>query len=153
MMAKTKMNKTCHCTGRLRMAIWLKCNFTFTIKKILFFFKQSATFPSKIFGTDSTQTQLQNSQWKFNKGSWLWDFNRDPHILHSDKNKEPDALPIKLIFQHYHRRLIAYGPTSHTVPQYQTRRSKTIYTHSPPDLLSGGRRRPISLQMYQFLFI
>ena len=39
MMAETKMNKTRHCAGRLCGSIRLKCNFIFTIQKILFFFR------------------------------------------------------------------------------------------------------------------
>ena len=74
-------------------------------------------------------------------------------MSHLGKNKELDVLPNKFPFQHYHRRLIAYWPTSHTVPQCQTSHSRTTYTHSPPDPLSGGRRRSVSHLTYQFLFL
>ena len=82
------------------------------------FFNQSVTFPSKVFWCrfDPNAT----IKWlKFKKGNRLQDVERqDRHEPHSDKNKELDVLPIKLAFQHNHRRFIAYRPMSHTVPQY-----------------------------------
>ena len=43
------------------------------------------------------------------------------------------------------RWLIAYRSRSHTVLQYQTSHSRTIYTYSLPDPLFGGRRRLVSV--------
>ena len=45
-MAETKMNKTRHCTGRLRASIRLKCNFIFTIKN---FFHPLSNLPHQSF--------------------------------------------------------------------------------------------------------
>ena len=50
---------------------------------------------------------------KVQKGSQLQDLKRDHHTSHLNKNKEPDALLIKLVFQHYHSRLRAYQPITH----------------------------------------
>ena len=45
---------------------------------------------------------------EISKKSRLWDLEReDQHMSHSDKNKELDALPIKLASQIYYRRLRA----------------------------------------------
>ena len=58
-MAETKMNKTRRCAGRLCAFIRLKCNFIFTIQKILFFFSpnQQPSSPKFFWGRfDSNAT-------------------------------------------------------------------------------------------------
>ena len=118
------------------------------------FFSQPGIFLSKVFLGQFTSDVTIIWSTKVQKSIRLRDFGReDCHPSHSDQNKEPDAPPIKHTFQHYNRRLIAYRPKSHTVPQHQISRSRTAYTHSLPDLLSGGRRRSASLLTYQLLFV
>ena len=142
------------CAGRLHISIWLKCNYIYNLKDPFLFFTQSATFPSKVFWSWFDPNTTIKWSMKFQKDNRLWDLEReDCHASYSGKNKEPDALVIKLASQHNYRRLRAYRPTSNTVPQYQLSCSRTTYIHSPPDLLSDGRRRPVSLPTYQFLFI
>ena len=130
-MAETKMNKTRRSAGRLRSSIWLKCNFIFTIKKFLFFFTQSATYPSKVLGRRFDPNTTMKWSTKVQKSTRLRDFEREGHhASHSDKNKEPGLLPIKPTFQLYHRRLIAIDPRPtpchNTKPAAQERLTPTL---------------------------
>ena len=49
-MAYKKINKTCHCTGRLPASIWLKRRNKLRIKKV--FFQPIIDFPQKCFEAD-----------------------------------------------------------------------------------------------------
>ena len=139
------MNQTCRCTGRLRASIQLKCNFIFTIKKNLFF-NQSGTFPSKVFQTRFDPNEIIKQSTKVPKSQSTLRLQKKRSSLIVFGQEQKTLMPY-LSSSHSNiglRRFRAYRPTSHTVPQYQTSHSRTIYTHFPPDPLSSGRRRLVS---------
>ena len=121
-----------------------------------FFFNQSGTFPSKVFWNrlDPNVTIKRSTKVQKSQSTPRLRVRGSSSVAFRTRTKNSDALLIKLVFQHYTetRRVIAYRPTSHTVPQYQTSHSRTTYTRSPSDPLSGGRRL-VSFLTYQLLFI
>ena len=150
-MSETKMNKTRRCAGRLHASFWLKCNLIFTIKNIPFFFNQSGTFPSKAFWSrfDPNATIKQTTK-VFKSQSAPKHRKRSSRVAFGQEQRTLTPYQSNLHSKTIPRRLIAYRPT---VPQLQTSHSRTIYTRSASDSLSGGRRRSVSFLKSQLLFI
>ena len=133
------MNKTRRCTGRL-CAIHPVEIYIYNLK-ILLFFHPIRNFPLQSFWEPirpKCDNKMVNESSKKQSAPRPREKIFTRHIRPRTKNHTPyqsNSNP---------RRFRAYRPTSHPVPPNQPNRLGTTYAHSP-DLLSGGRIRPVSL--------
>ena len=137
---RPKWIKTRHCAGRPRASIRLKCNFLFTIKKILL------SHPINSF---PLQSFLESIRPKRNC-KMVIDFQK-----RLSASRFLGSRLSRVAFGQRTKNQIPYQSNSHpntttdglklADPRHTPNRSRTTYTHSPPDPLSGGRRRPVSL--------
>ena len=114
-MAETKMNKTRRSADRLRAFIRLKCNLIFTIKKILFFFNQSGTFPSKVFWSRFDPNATIKRSHKVKRKAVGSETSREKIVPRCIRTRTKNQTP-KLTFQHY-------TTTAYSLPTHVTHRA------------------------------